>query len=234
MVEMNAVLGLLAGPVGSGGTVVKLTTQVVILAVVIIFGFIGFSRGAQREFLVTVAVLFAGVFVQVGHKWLLFWINRMYKMMLFVRSGGLGASDPSAAWVKVRALPDLIVSQQQQLYMTLAVFAAIVLLAYLLGDLIFRQKLKPVPVRALPTVFIPTSSYFFVRFLGLILGAVNGYLIVRFLLPRLFPTTKTVVVVPSGPLATFLGQNINYVFIVIVAVLILWGWVVSTGRSKQG
>ncbi len=232
MVEMSAVLGLLAGPVGNGGTVVQLTTQAVLLAVVIVFGFIGFSRGAQREFLVTVAVLFAGVLVQVGHKWLLFWVNRMYKMMLFTRSGGMGASDPSAAWVKVRALPDLIVSSQQQLYMTLAVFAAIVLLAYLLGELVFRQKLKPVSVLALPSVVLPTSPHFFARFLGLILGAVNGYLIFRFLIPRLFPVAKTVVVVPTGSLTDLLGKNINYVFIVIVAVLILWAWLASTGRNK--
>lgn len=229
MVEMSVVLGL---PAGNGGTVVQLTTQVVLLVVVIVFGLIGFSRGAQREFLVTVAVLFAGVLVQVGHSWLLFWINRMYKMMLFVHSGGMGASDPSAAWAKVRALPDLIVNPQQQLYMTLAVFAAIVLLAYLLGELIFRQKLKPVSVWALPAVFIPTSPHFFARFLGLILGAVNGYLIFRFLVPRLFPVAKTVVVVPTGSLTDFLGKNINYVFIIIVAVLILWGWLASTGRNK--
>ena len=232
MLEMSAVLGLLAGPVANGGTVVQLTTQVVLLAVVIVFGFIGFSRGAQREFLVTVAVLFAGVLVQVGHKWLLFWVNRMYKMMLFVRSGGMGASDPSAAWVKVRALPDLVVSPQQQLYMTLAVFSVIVLLAYLLGELVFRQKLKPVSVLALPSVFLPTSPHFFARFLGLILGAVNGYLIFRFLIPRLFPVAKTVVVVPTGSLTDLLGKNINYVFIVIVAVLILWAWLASTGRNK--
>ena len=230
--EMSAVLGLLAGPVGNGGTVVQLTTQVVLLAVVVVFGFIGFSRGAQREFLVTVAVLFAGVLVQVGHKWLLFWVNRMYKMMLFVRNGGMGASDPSAAWAKVRALPDLIVSPQQQLYMTLAVFAAIVLLAYLLGELVFRQKLKPVSVLALPSVVLPTSPHFFARFLGLILGAVNGYLIFRFLVPRLFPVAKTVVVVPTGSLTDLLGKNINYVFIIIVAVLILWAWLASTGRNK--
>ena len=234
MLEMSAVLGLLAGTVANGGTVVQLTTQVVLLAVVIVFGFIGFSRGAQREFLVTVAVLLAGVLVQVGHAWLLFWANRMYKLVLFVLRGGLGASDPSAAWAKIRALPDLIVTAQQQLYLTLAVFAAIVLLAYLLGELSFRHKLKPVPVWALPVVFLPTSPHFFGRFLGLILGAVNGYLIIRFLLPRLFPTAKTVVVVPSGSVADFLGNNINYIFIIIVAVLILWGWLVSTGRSKQG
>ncbi|MBM3133819.1 MAG: hypothetical protein FJZ89_00715 [Chloroflexi bacterium] len=232
MLEMSAVLGLLAGLAASGGTVVQLTTQIVLVAVVIVFGCIGFSRGAQREFLVTVAILFAGMFVQVGHKWLLFWVNRMYKMMLFVRSGGMGASDPSAAWVKVRALPDLIVSPQQQLYMTLAVFAAIVLLAYLLGELIFRQKLRPVSVWALPAVFIPTSPHFFARFLGLILGAVNGYLIFRFLVPRLFPAAKTVVVLPTGSLTDFLGKNINYVFIIIVAVLILWAWLASTGRNK--
>jgi uncharacterized membrane protein required for colicin V production len=233
MVEMSAVLGLLAGLAGSGGTVVQLTTQVVLLAVVIVFGLIGFRRGAQREFLVTVAVLFAGVLVQVGHDQLVFWANRMHKLTLFVLGGGLGASDPSAAWAKVRALPNLIANQQQQLYMTLAVFAAIVLLAYLLGDLIFRQKLKPVSVWALPAVFIPTSPHFFARFLGLILGAVNGYLIVRFLLPRLFPVAKTIVVVPSGSLADFLGKNINYVFIVIVVVLVLWGWLVSTGRRPE-
>jgi uncharacterized membrane protein required for colicin V production len=231
---MSAVLGLLAQPVGNGGTVVNLTTQVVMLAVVIVFGFIGFRRGAQREFLVTVAILFAGVLVQVGHNLLLFWANRMYKLMLFVLGGGLGASDPSAAWAKIRALPDLINTAQQQLYLTLGAFVAIVLLAYLLGELIFRQKLKPVPVWALPAVFVPTSPHFFARFLGLILGAVNGYLVVRFLLPRLFPEAKTVVVVPSGPVADFLGRNINYVFIAIVVVLVLWGWVVSTGRSKQG
>jgi len=89
-----------------------------------------------------------------------------------------------------------------------------------------------VSVLALPSVVLPTSPHFFARFLGLILGAVNGYLIFRFLVPRLFPVAKTVVVVPTGSLTDLLGKNINYVFIIIVAVLILWAWLASTGRNK--
>jgi hypothetical protein len=224
---------LLAGPVGNGGTVVQLTTQVVLLAVVIVFGFIGFSRGAQREFLVTVAVLFAGVFVQVGHDQLVFWANRMHKLTLFVLRGGLGASDPSAAWAKIRALPNLITTAQQQLYLTLIVFVVIVFMAYLLGELSFRKK-KRIPLGAIfGLITVKPALTLFSRSLGLILGAVNSYLILRFWLPRLFPAAKTVVVVPSGSMADFLGQNINYVFITIVVVLVVLGWQASTGRKKE-
>jgi hypothetical protein len=54
----------------------------------------------------------------------------------------------------------------------------------------------------------------------------------RFWLPRLLPTTKTVVVIPSGSVADFLSTNINYAFIAIVAVLVFLAWQASTGKSK--
>ncbi len=254
MVEMNAVLGLLAGPVGSGGTVVQLTTQVVLLVVVIIFGFIGFRRGAQREFLVTLGIIFASVLVQskLGHDWLVFWANRMYKLVLFVLRGGLGASDPSAVWAKIRALPNLITTPQQQLYLTLIVFVVIVLLAYPMGYLVAPKKKarqrngesaasgerQRGQISILIGIGIVTATQgqslsLSSRLLGLILGAVNGYLILRFWLPRLLPTAKTIVVIPSGSVADFLGQNISYVFITIVAVLVFLGWQASSKKRKE-
>jgi hypothetical protein len=252
MVEMSAVLGLLAGPAGSGGTVVVLTVQVVLLVVALIFGLDGLRRGAQRELLLTIGIVFASVLVQskVGYDWLVFWANRMYKLVLFVLGGGMGASDPSAAWAKVRALPDLFNTAQKQLYLTLIFFVIIVLLAYLGGrTLRVKEKLRiegegtSPGGRALPRnstmsgclfvlVSTPSSLPFFNRLLGLVIGAINGYLVMRFWLPRLLPTTKTVVVIPSGSVADFLSTNINYAFIAIVAVLVFLAWQASTGKSK--
>jgi len=198
-----------------------LTYLHVLVAVGAIFGLIGFLRGVAREVITTIGIIAAYLIVGWGEPFLIGWTNKLFKMAIFAARGGLVADDPTAIWAQVRNLPPLIETSGEKLIFRLVVFAALVILAYIVGN-------KLLPTRKVP--FGPLAIYagpsFLSRLLGLAAGLMNGYLIAYFVIPKAFPEPETVIKLPTGAVVEFLSQNLPLVFIGLVVILIvlgLWG-----------
>jgi len=195
-----------------------LTYLHVLVAVGAVFGLIGFLRGVAREVITTIGIIIAYLIVRWGESFLIGWTNRFFKMAIFAVRGGLVADDPTAIWAQVRELPPLIEAEGEKLIFKLVVFAALVILAYIVGNRLLPARkvpFGPLVIYAGPS--LPS------RLLGLAAGVMNGYLIAYFVIPQAFPKPETVIKVPTEAVVKFLNQNLPLVFIGLVVILIVLG-----------
>ena len=112
----------------------------------------------------------------------------------------------------------MIETDDQKLVFKLVVFVLFVILAYGVGNKALSGKTVP---------FGPLAIYpglpFLSRLLGLAVGLMDGYLIANFVIPAAFPKTVTLVRLPTGKVSGFLNQNLAFVFIGLLVVLIVFG-----------
>jgi len=142
------------------------TEKLIVLgALLLIFGWIGFKRGVRAELGTLALILGTQILMDRKGDLLVDWINKLYRAFLFAFKGGLGADDPGAVFAAVRKAPPLI-SQDFQPHFSVAVTVAAVVLAY-----IVIGRLRP---------FVGKAS-----FLGGLLGLINGYLVIHLFLSRL-------------------------------------------------
>ncbi|MEA3346346.1 MAG: hypothetical protein U9Q78_08945 [Chloroflexota bacterium] len=153
------------------------------------------------------------------------WANKIYMMINFVLQGGLTADDPSTVFAEVRGI-SLISSTQDKLYFILALFGFLVIFTYLLGRCIFHLR---------PTFFGPIMTFrisWGQRFIASGLGAINSYLIARFLIPLLLPPPEAVIKIPSGRTTELLDKNLELVIIGFVIILVIFG-LQASGHSRS-
>jgi uncharacterized membrane protein required for colicin V production len=183
-----------------------------------VFAVIGWRRGVSRELFTVLVIIFAMLFAQYIAPDLRAPINRMVKLVTFVFGGGLGSDDLSGSWAKVRSAPDLIAPNKAEL-LSVAVFVLIVLAAYGVGQM-RRSGVEGLMTKAL----------------GLLTGAVNGFLIVWYLFPRVFTGPETTIKLPSQALKTELLQpnTMARMAFFFVLVLIAWGLYTASSARRKG
>lgn len=187
-------------------------------AALLAFGFVGLQRGVHRELIsmagIGVGALLSGWLARV----LAPQINRTYRLTRFALEGGLSGEDPTDAWRRINALPDLVRSADDALGVSVVIFCLIVLVAYLWG-----QRRAPAPMTLLP------------RLLGLLAGALNGFIVCYYLVPLVFPKPRAIIAVPSGDVRGVLasGQTLALVAVSLVAILIAFGLYSAHGPGPE-
>lgn len=187
-------------------------------AALVVFGFIGLQRGIHRE-LYSMAGIGVGA---LSSGWLARalapHINRTYRLSRFALEGGLSGEDPSASWRRIGAMPDLVRSAEDVSFVSVVVFVLLVLVACLWG-----QRRAPAPFSLLP------------RLLGLLAGALNGFLVCYHLVPLVFPAPRAIIAVPSGDVRSVLasGQTLALVAVSFVAILIAFGLHNASGPGPE-
>ncbi len=180
----------------------QLTLAVVVVAVFAIFGY---RRGILRELVATPAILLAPFAGPWLGEVLTPWANRFYRLFLFARFGGLVTDDLAAVMEKVRQVPPLICTPAHTVRFGAILFLAVIACGYLLG----QWRIKGQPDRV-------------ARLLGAIMGMVNGYVLVRILVDKVWPTQFAVIVVPVGSVAQlFQAQTAAVLVVAFMAIVIL-------------
>jgi len=193
-------------------------------AILLIFGYLGFRHGSRAE-LTTLALI-------LGLRWLLerrgdelvLWINRLYQAFLFLRRGGLTAEDPSRVFATVRSAQPLISADFKPTFLV-GLTVLVVIAAYAIGRLLRAGS----------------------SLIGMLLGLVNGYIIIQFfvsLLPRRLPEPLSILMgrpSPAGdeeiramtaPVRHLLSEYDTYVVLAIVGVILIW--VVGSIQPAKG
>ncbi len=199
----------------------------VILTLIAVFVILGFLRGLVREVILTLFILGAITIMTNRFDSLVAWVNRLYRMTMFVLKGGIAAENPVAVWENVKKLSPLVETAQERLVFQVAMMGAALIAGYIVGNLTSRQRLAPVSLSLLwrPADLIP-------RLLGAIGGAVNGYLVINYLLPKVLTEPTTVIIVPTAKVSDVLQINMTNVAIAILVIIIIIGLQASGSRSR--
>jgi len=195
---------------------VDLSQQVVLIIILACFALIGLRRGVNRE-LWTLIGIAVGIWItdRLGptlHER----VNRFYRLGWFALSGGLSSEDPTAAWQKAKELPDLIKGSAAIEMLVFGFFCAIVLVFIVIGQ---RHAAAP-KTHAL-------------RFLGAIVGAINGFLVASVILPRVITDTTMTIRVPTKEVTDVLVDtgNIGLLVVFFVVTLIALGLYNASGKK---
>lgn len=188
-----------------------------ILSLIIISGLIGLGQGPVWEGYMTAGIILGHLALTKFKEFLVNWVNRLYVMAQFALRGGLAAEEPGPILAEARELPLPIATDRHELIFTLATFAFLVFLVYIIGRWLSPRR---------PKLFGPLLIYsmpFAKRLLGAGLGAINGYLIAYFVIPRLFPEPETTITIPSGLASDFLSTKLPYLAIGFMIVILVLG-----------
>ncbi len=182
-----------------------------------IFGVMGLIRGVRRELYLSAAIALAMLVVTVFGSGLTEPVNRSYRMLRFVREGGLSAQD-TGTLQEIRVQSDLIDSPRAQDWFRAGIFGFIVVVGYLVGE------------RFGGIVFGLVS-----RLLGFFVGLFNGFGITYFLLPIIFPEPRALIEVPTGEVQEALvrPELLVQMAILFVFVMIAFGLYSATGRARR-
>lgn len=181
---------------------VSINEYVLIGIALAVFGLIGLRRGVNRELITFAGVLLALAISSLFASSMLLFVNKMYRIAHFVFAGGINAENPTVGWNEAKLLPDLVASPLSKVILELVVFMIPVLLAYLIGN---RAK---------------ATTNAGQRLLGMLMGAVSGFLIAQHFVPILFPAGETRLELATGP-ATDLLQNTQVVAVLVVVVVVI-------------
>lgn len=192
---------------------VRLDQLTVAIVAIFVFAYIGYRRGILRELVATPIILIAPKLGPWLGEVLKPWINRFYKLLLFVRYGGLVTDDFSAVMDNIRKVPLLINTKEDAARAGLVFFLLVILCGYLVG----QWKVKGPKDRAS-------------RLLGAALGAVNGYVLVQIVLPRFWTAQFAVVVVPTASMLQLLQSQLAAVLVFAFAVLVIFAVRLSRGK----
>ncbi|MGI5915041.1 MAG: CvpA family protein [Anaerolineae bacterium] len=182
------------------------------------FGFIGFRRGAKRELLSLVGIVLGILVAKPLAVMIQPRLNHFYRLARFALSGGLSSPDPMATWTQIRQSPGLVHTAQQQVWLQLAIFGAIVLIFFFIGQGRISKGGSLVP-----------------NTLGLFVGAVNGFLFAYYLLPLLMPAPQTVIALETGSARQALTEPevMARMVVFLVMAVIAFGLYSATGGGKK-
>ena len=143
------------------------------------------------------------------------WVNRFYKIAMFALKGGLSEELGSA---KLGPMEPLVETGDEKTWLAVIAFCIVAILFYLLGQSLSKKS--------------PNGLE---KILGAMVGAVNGFAISRFVLPRVFPTERTHVAIPSGQVSEKLnaGPILALVLVGLVGILIVYGVRASSSTSRK-
>lgn len=192
-------------------------SEVVMLGVMLlVFAVIGFRRGVNRELLMIVGVVISMLMSEKVAGTLKGTINQFYKLGRMMLMGGL--ANPAAAWEKAQNTPPLVSTDMHLKLLGIVVFVGMVLFFYWWGQNRF-----------------PPPATWPLRALGLLAGAINGFLIVYYMFPILFPGPQTVITLPNAQVRNALvdSQSIARVVAFFVIILIAFGLHSASGASKK-
>ena len=184
---------------------VRLDQLTIALAVVVVFGFVGYQRGLLRELVAAPAILIAplvGPWLGVVLKP---WVNRFHKLFLFARHGGLTSDDLTAVMEKVRTARPLVSTPEDEVALGLVLFMVVIVCGYIIGQ--WRVK---GPADRLT------------QWLGVIMGAINGYVLVQVVLPRFWSAQFAVIIVPTASVLQLFHGQVAVVLVVAFVVLVFY------------
>lgn len=182
-----------------------------------LFAFVGLRRGVNRELLSMVGIGVGMIVANGSGPALQPQANRLYSLVRFALGGGLTSADPTAAWARASQMPPLVATSADVQSLSVVVFIFIVILAYMVGQRLF-----------------PTPKALVIRFLGLLAGGINGFLVSHYLFPAVLSQPRAVILLPGAQVKQTLNspQNVAMVVVFFVAVLIAFG-LYSAGSSKK-
>ncbi len=198
---------------------------VVLLVILAVFGYRGYRRGVQLEAVLTFTLVGARLLVTRFGGDLVRYVNGLHRAVQFALAGGLAANDPGPVFQSIQRSPPLISKASQEAFLVIA-FLVIVGLVYWLSQL-FWKAVK--------------------SWVGGLLGALNGYLLLSYLLPILggkapeasdlarATTDQAADLVGSTPVTMLTRSNsAALILIVIVVVILLAARSVQQSKGKQG
>jgi len=195
--------------------IINIGDQQVILFLATVFAAIGLWRGVKRELIVLSGIAVAGLLASTQVEFLTTWVNRFYKIALFVVKGGLSEELGSA---QLGPMTPLVESGDDKKWLAVITFSIVVVFFYLLGQGLSKSS--------------PSGLE---KVLGALVGAVNGFSINRFVLPRVFPTERTHVAISSGQVSEKLtaGPIFALILVGLIGILIVYGVRASSRASKK-
>jgi uncharacterized membrane protein required for colicin V production len=154
---------------------------------------LGLRRGVAKEMVILAGVVIASLFAPTGSPYMTIVLNAGQKVVTGLVKRGGGASATVTAF-------------QQGPTTDMILFVIILLIALVLS----RMMKKP-------------AKGFASRFVGTLIGGVNGYMLGRFIFPRVFQSPETTLVVASGVHATSSFSTANTATAVVVFIIVLIG-----------
>jgi hypothetical protein len=186
----------------------------VVAVVAGVFAYLGVRRGMTVGQFMLIAIVAGILLADRLAKFMEPWINISYQMMLAVVREH--ATSPDALVKTMFSQPPLITKDWQRLDLGSLIFVLLVWLGYLIG----RRRSAKAKAAALMT-----------QFLAAVVGAINGYLIAFFLLPRYLTASRTVVTVPNVNIRSLLHVQLSLPILLLVLVIITIG-VLGTRQRK--
>jgi hypothetical protein len=186
----------------------------VVAVVAGVFAYLGVRRGMTVGQFMLIAIVAGILLADRLAKFMEPWINIAYQMMLAVVREH--ATSPEALVKTMFSQPLLITKDWQRLDLGSLIFVLLVWMGYLIG----RRRSAKAKAAALMT-----------QFLAAVVGAINGYLIAFFLLPRYLTASRTVVTVPNVNIRSLLQVRLSLPILLLVLVIITIG-VLGTRQRK--
>jgi hypothetical protein len=186
----------------------------VVAVVAGVFAYLGVRRGMTVGQFMLIAIVAGILLADRLAKFMEPWINVSYQIALAVVREH--ATSPDALVKTMFSQPPLITKGWQRLDLGSLMFVLLVLMGYLIG----RRRSAKAKAAALMT-----------RFLAAVVGAINGYLIAFFLLPRYLTASRTVVTVPNVNIKSLLQVQLSLPILLLVLVIITFG-VLGTRQRK--
>jgi hypothetical protein len=213
-----------------GLQVVELTATTVILIFVAFFAYFGSRRDVRKELLFFAGLLLGTGLSLVDCKPLIPITNRLSRLLLFAIKGGAMADDPLPIWEAVKKQPPLVnpADPESLLWFNTAVFAALAVAFYLLGNRLWRQE----PPNILNILAMAGSkksrsqmpTVLLTQLTSTVVGGLNGFLVAMFVIPRYLAATQTLVIIPGTAAWDMLTRNLRYIIVVVFLVFIVRGW----------
>ena len=186
----------------------------VVAVVAGVFAYLGVRRGMTVGQFMLIAIVAGILLADRLAKFMEPWINISYQIMLAVVREH--ATSPDALVKTMFSQPLLITKNWQRLDLGSLIFVLLVWIGYLIG----RRRSAKAKAAALMT-----------QFLAAVVGAINGYLIAFFLLPRYLTASRTVVTVPNVNIKSLLQVRLSLPILLLVLVIITFG-VLGTRQHK--
>ena len=187
---------------------VRLDQLTLAAAIILVFAFIGYRRGILRELVAAPAILLAPIVGPWLGVVLTPWVKRFYKLFLFARYGGLATDDFGPVMEKVRQAPPIIKSDADIVRLGLICFLVIIGLGYALGE--WRIK-RPDPKDAAA------------RLLGAVMGGINGYMLFRAVLPKVWSAEFAQIIVPTGSVLQLFNAQTAVALVLAFIALVAFG-----------
>lgn len=192
-----------------------------------IFAVLGFFSGVRLEFYLLVII--AGLYFVLDHFWGLIaqWVNHFYKLFVFAFvKRGIFVDDPTTVWKEMGNVANPVpTSPEQAALWQLAFFCFGVLMLGFILPYLWSRLHKPFVLFLTPT--------FLERLLGFMVGALNGWIIGLFVLPRVIPGAQTSLgLLQPGSAAREFITKYGPIFLAVFIVLIILYGIRSLGPKK--